>query len=182
MRIGLLLAMACALLCAQFPKLAFAQEPRDPLIDPQEGEVGARFQIVGQRGWAPGETVTITLGFTTTEPLGYPGPFHRERTVTVLRDGTWSFPISVAADLFPFAIGDIPGYIVVRAQAPSHTAQNAYVLRADGVRPAGADVIAALGFGPGAPAPAATVALAMFAGAAGALCVAAGAFRRAAPA
>lgn len=182
MRIGLLLAVACALLCALIPALAFAQEQRDPLIDPSEGEVGGRFQIVGQHDWVPGETVTITLGFATADPLTFTGPFYRERQVTVLRDGTWSFPISVAADLLPVVIGDVPGYIVVRAQAPSHAAQNAYVLRANGTRPFGADTIAPLGFGPGAPTPAATVALAMFAATAGAMLMAAGALRRFVPA
>lgn len=179
-RIGWLLAVACALLCASLmlPNAAYAQSERDPLIDPPEGEAGGRFQIVGQHGWVPGETVTITLGFVTEDPLTFAGPFYHERQVTVLRDGTWSFPISIAPDLFPFAIGAVPGYIVVRAQAPSHTAINAYVLRANGSRPAGADAIASLGFGPPAPPPAATIAAALFAAAAGAMLVASGAMRR----
>ncbi len=173
-------ALTVALACAWgfSARAALAQQPRDPLIVPQAGTLGSRFQIVGQFGWTPGETVTIRLGFTTSaDPLTYAGPFYHERRATVLRDGTWSFPINVPDDLFPFPLGDAPGYIVVQAQSPTKTAVNAFIYAPDGRLPAGAEKIASLGFGPQRASPAFVVTAALFALATGALIVVSGAAR-----
>jgi len=171
-------AVALACLWALSLGTASAQEARDPLIVPDEGSNGSRFQIVGQYGWTPGETVTISLAFTQADPLKYGGPFEHEREVTVLRDGTWSFPVSVSDDLLSRPLDDIPGYIVVRAQSPTKTALNAFIFSPDGRRPVGADAIAELGFGPPRPDPTVAGTLALFLAGAGALLVASGAGRR----
>jgi len=172
-------AVAFAIACALIPAAADAQEQRDPLITPQIGGEGSRFQVVGQFGWTPGEPVTLRLAFTTTpEPLAYAGPFQAEHSVTVLRDGTWSFPIVVNDELLAAPIGDAPGYIVVQAQSGAHTATNAFVLTVDGVRPAGAEALVDAGFGPSLPSGGFAVAAALFAAATGALLVANGALRR----
>lgn len=174
---ALALALACAGALTIRP--ALAQTPRDPLIVPEEGGQGSRFQVVGQAGWTSGETVTIALAFTTSpDPLTYAGPFEHERTVTVLRDGTWSFPINVADDLLQMPLDDTPGFIVVRAQSPTKTAINAFVFSPGGRRPAGAEAIAHLGFGPSNADPTFTATLALFVAGAGALLVASGAGRR----
>ncbi|MEX2246680.1 MAG: hypothetical protein WEC75_08325 [Dehalococcoidia bacterium] len=181
-----LLTLAVALACASALPLrtASAQQPRDPLISPQEGADGSRFQIVGQSGWTPGETVTIRLAFTPTDPLApdgtdiWTGDTYHERQVTVLRDGTWSFPITVPDELFPFILGDTPGFILVRAESPSKNASNAWVYSPGGRRPPGAEAIAGLGFGPGAPSPALATTLALFAAATGALLILSGARRQ----
>jgi hypothetical protein len=158
-----LLALAC--ICT-----ASAQQPRDPLIDPPSGEAGSRFQIVGQFGWIPGETVTLRLALTTAaDPLTYAGPFPYTREITVLRDGTWSFPIVATEDVLGFPFGAEPGFIVVRAEAPSHTSTNAWILTVSGARPSGADAIAEAGFGPIAPPASLALALGLFAMAVGTL-------------
>lgn len=149
---------------------------------PDEGGNGSRFQVVGQFGWTPGETVTISLAFTQTDPLGYAGPFERERQVTVLRDGTWSFPVNVSNDLLSRPLDDIPGYIVVRAQSPTKTAVNAFIFSPGGRRPVGAEAIADLGFGPPRPDPTVAATLALFLAGIGGLLVASGAIRRRVPA
>jgi hypothetical protein len=172
-------AVALALAYAFAPGRASAQEPLDPLISPLEGGDGSRFQIVGQFGWTPGETVTLGLGFTTSpEPLAFDGPFPFQRDVTVLADGTWSFPITVTDDvLAPLTPGPEPGYIVVRAESPSKTGVSAFIFTVDGARPLRAEVLAALGFGPtGGIAFALTTAL--LAAGVGTLLVASGAMRR----
>jgi hypothetical protein len=174
-------AFAVALACAGALTIrpVRAQTPRDPLIAPEEGVQGSRFQVVGQTGWTPGETVTIALAFTTSpDPLRYSGPFEHERTVTVLRDGTWSFPINVTDDLLERPLDETPGFIVVRAQSPTKTAINAFVFSPNGIRPAGAEAIAHLGFGPSNADPTFTATLALFIAGAGALLVASGAGRR----
>jgi hypothetical protein len=174
-----LLAVAIALLAALSPSNTSAQEPRDPLIDPASGEPHSRFQIVGQAGWTPGAPVTLHVGYTTREPLSYPGPFSFEQDVTVLRDGTWSFPIVLNEQVLGEPLPAEPGYVVVRAESGEHIAQNAYVYTIDGARPSGADAIAPLGFGSSLPgaAPAGIVALLMLGG--GGLVFASGALRRA---
>jgi hypothetical protein len=101
-------ALACGFVYAFFPGRASAQGARDPLIVPQEGGAGTLFQVVGQSGWTPGETVTLQLALTPADPFAYTGPFYHQRQVTVLRDGTWSFPIVVNDDLFPFPVGTTP--------------------------------------------------------------------------
>jgi len=166
--------VALALGGALLPHGARAQQP-DPLISPPEGDVGSRFQIVGQFGWTPGETVTIRLGFTPADPASYSGPYYHERQTTVLRDGTWSFPIVLSDDLFPFPLDGRPGWIVVQAQSPSKTATNAFAYAPGGVRPAGA--VGSFGFGPQAASPFALLLLALFAGGGGGLLIALGAAR-----
>jgi hypothetical protein len=173
-----LCAVVFALAWASPLRTASAQEPRDPLISPQEGGQGSRFQIVGQSGWVPGEPVMLRLGFTTAGPLAYAGPFPFEREVTVLRDGTWSFPVNVNDELFGAPLSDQPGYIVVRAESPGKTAQNAFIFTVNGERPAGAEAIAALGFGPAAGSPTVAFTAALFAAATGALLLLSGAWRR----
>jgi hypothetical protein len=172
-------AVALALAYAFAPGRASAQEPLDPLISPLEGGDGSRFQIVGQFGWTPGETVTLGLGFTTSpEPLAFDGPFPFQREVTVLADGTWSFPITVTDEaLAPLTPGPEPGYIVVRAESPSKTGVNAFIFTVDGARPLRAEVLAALGFGP-AGRTSFVLATALFAAGTGAMLIMSGALRR----
>lgn len=172
-------AVALALAYAFAPGRASAQDPLDPLISPLEGGDGSRFQIVGQFGWTPGETVALGLGFTTSpQPLAFDGPFPFQREVTVLDDGTWSFPITVTDEaLAPLTLGHEPGYIVVRAESPSKTGINAFVFTVDGERPLRAEVLAKLGFGPAAGT-AFTLTTALLAVGGGTLLVANGAMRR----
>lgn len=179
---GLALALALTVACASFLTVgnAHGQEGRDPLIDPPEGGAGSRFQIVGQRDWVAGETVRLRIGFATADPLTFAGPFSFEQPVTVLRDGTWSFPVVVNAALLGSEPGATPGFIVVRAESGPRVAQNAYIYIVDGTRPSGADVIAPLGFGAGfGPGAAGTRALtvAMFALGAGGLIAISGLWR-----
>ena len=56
--------------------------------------------------------------------------------MTVLRDGTWSFPTVVNNNLFPFPLWR-PGYIVVKAQSATTTAVNSYIYTVEGRAPAG---------------------------------------------
>jgi hypothetical protein len=174
-------ALAFALACtgALTAHRALAQTPRDPLIVPEEGGQGSRFQIVGQIGWTAGSTVTIELAFTTSaDPLHYDGPFQQQRTAMVLRDGTWSFPISVADDVLGLPLDDTPGFIVVRAQSGTRVAVNAFVFSPGGKRPAGAEAIAHLGFGPSDADPTFTATMALFFAGVGALLLASGTGRR----
>lgn len=176
--IALACTVACAVAYAFSSGTAFAQQPRDPLIVPQEGGNGSLFQIVGQYGWTPGETVTIRLGWTAVDPLHYAGPFYHERTATVLRDGTWSFPIAVNDALFPFPLGSDPKFIVVEASSASKTAINAFIYTPGGRLPAGPDAIALLGFGPPRASSLALLVAALFLGATGGLIVVSGAGQR----
>jgi len=162
---------------ALIPLTASAQGQRDPLIAPSSGEKGSRFQIVGETGWIPGEPVTIELAFTMSDPLTYAGPFPYRQQVTVLRDGTWSFPIVLTDDL-GLPLGSQPGFIVVRATSPSKTAQNAFVYTVGGRAVAGAEAIADLGFGPEVGDPTVPLTAALFALGAGGLLLTSGAMRR----
>jgi len=173
--VGLVVVLAFA--WALFPQAASGQEARDPLIDPPEGGAGSRFQIVGQFGWTPGETVTLRIGTTSADPASFAGPFPFEQNLTVLRDGTWSFPISVNDTLLSMPLGATPGYIVVQATSPTKTATNFYVFTVNGARPTGADVIAPLGFGPTDASPVFAITVALFAAATGALIAFSGASR-----
>ena len=151
----------------------------DPLIDPPQGAAGARFQIVGQIGWTPGASVTISYGFSDAPPGdGYAGPFWNEQRATVLRDGTWSFPTVVNNRILPFPLWR-PGYIVVKAVSGERIAINSYVYTVDGHGPAGTPPLASLGFGPDSGGHGGVVALtiALFVAATGALFVMGGAFR-----
>ena len=170
-------ALACGFVYAFSPGRASAQGTRDPLIVPQEGGAGTLFQVVGQSGWTPGETVTLQLALTPSDPFAYTGPFYHQRQVTVLRDGTWSFPIVVNDDLFPFPLGTTPGFIVVQAVSASKTATNAFVFAPGGHEPAGASAIAHLGFGPAGAVASGVLTAALFIAATGGLLVASGALR-----
>jgi hypothetical protein len=173
----LVVACAIAVLCSLSPGAASAQE-RDPLISPASGGAGSRFQIVGESGWTPGETVTISIGFSDIDPgEQYGGALYHERQVTVLRDGTWSFPIVVNQELVPFPLLR-PGFIVVKATSSTHAAVNSFVYTVEGRAPLGAPPLASLGFGPEAPSGTVAVTLALFAAATGALVAASSAIRR----
>jgi hypothetical protein len=164
------------------PHGAAAQTP-DPLIDPPQGAAGSRFQIVGQSGWQPGDAVTISFAFADVAPgAAYAGPFYNEQHVTVLRDGTWSFPTVVNDKLFPFPLWR-PGYIVVRAQSASHTTMNAYLYTVEGRPPAGLPPLASFGTGSRGTSGASVLAvtLALFAAATGTLIAVSGAMRRPTP-
>ncbi len=172
-----LMAVAVAFASALSAHAVSAQEP-DPLISPASGAAGALFQTVGQTGWTPGETVTIAVGFSDIDPgRQYQGMLYHERQVTVLRDGTWSFPIVVNNDLVPFPLYR-PGYVVVKAQSASHTAVNSFIYTVEGKAPAGAPPLADLGSGPESDPPVVAGTLALFAAAIGALVIASGALRR----
>jgi len=169
-------AIAAALASVWLAPLRTSAQSADLLIDPPEGGAGSRFQIVGQNGWTPGERVTLTFDFADAPPpntASGPAPYH-EREVEVLRDGTWSFPIVVNRDLFPFPLWR-PGYIVVHAQSPSKQATAAYVYTVEGRRPAGLPPLAALGSGQRADGGA--FAIALIAAGAGSLLLAAGGLR-----
>jgi hypothetical protein len=147
--LGSALAVALAIVCAlSFGHQASAQDG-DPLIAPDEGAAGGRFQIVGQTGWTPGETVMLEFGFADVAPDSYDGPWYHAREITVLRDGTWSFPIVINEELFPFPLWR-PGFIVVRASTGTHAETNTFVYTVGGRRPAGLPPLADLGFGRGA--------------------------------
>lgn len=173
---SLCLAIAC--LVAFLPAVALAQQPRDPLIAPAEGGRGSRFQVVGQSGWAPGETVVLRLAFASADPLAFAGPFPVQHEVRVLADGTWSFPVSVNDTLLPGGLPSTPGFIVVLAESPSKTAQNAFVFTVNGARPAGAEAIAAAGFGLAAPGAGAGLMFALFSAGTGTLLLGSGVLRR----
>lgn len=157
--------------------MASAQEERDPLIAPAAGERGSRFQIVGQSGWTPGEEVDISIGFAAADPFAFAGPFPYEQHVTVLRDGTWSFPVVLNDDLGLPLSGE-PGYLVVKAESPTKTAMNAFVYTVDGRTPVGAEQVANLGFGPHIGNTALPLGVALFAAGIGALLVVSGEMRR----
>ena len=160
---------------------ATATQTPDPLIDPPQGGAGSRFQIVGQSGWQPGDAVTISFAFANVAPgTSYAGTFYNEQHVTVLGDGTWSFPTVVNDKLFPFPLWR-PGYIVVKAQSASNTAINTYVYTVEGRAPAGLPPLASLGAGPEPATSVVLLTLALFAAATGALVTVSGAMRRPPP-
>lgn len=175
--IGTILAVASALLFALAPQTTSAQESRDPLISPQVGEAGSRFQIVGQFGWTPGEQVTLRLGFAQSDPFAFAGPFPFEQQVTVLRDGTWSFPVVLNDSLGLPLLAD-PGYVVVQATSPTKNATNAFVYSVGGATPQGAEQIADLGFGPNIENAAIPIAVSLFGLGVGGLLVVSGEMRR----
>lgn len=174
--LAVMFACACAI-SLHANGVAQAQQA-DPLIDPPQGAAGARFQIVGQVAWTAGDTVSISYGFSDTAPTdSYAGPFYNEQQVTVLRDGTWSFPTVVNDNLFPFPLWR-PGYIVVKAQSATTTAINSYIYTVEGRAPAGLPPLAELGSGPATGGATFPLTIALFAAGAGALIVFAGAMRR----
>jgi hypothetical protein len=171
--------LACALACLWALPIgsSFAQQPSELLISPAQGEPGSRFQVVGQSGWTPGETVTLTFGFADLAADNtFAGATYHQRDVTVLRDGTWSFPVVVAPDLLPFPLWR-PGYIVVRAASPSKTDTGNFVYTVESKLPLGTPPLSTFGFGPQPPDRTAAAALALLCAGAGALLVFAGVWR-----
>jgi hypothetical protein len=175
--VAIVCAVTLALGLALIPQTTFAQESRDPLISPPAGERGSRFQIVGQFGWTPGEQVDIGIAFAAADPFGFEGPFPVEQQVTVLRDGTWSFPV-VLNDALGLPLAGDPGYLVVRAESPSKSATNAFVYTVNGRTPTGAEEVAHLGFGPSIGNTALPLGVALFGAGIGVLLVVSGELRR----
>ncbi len=125
-----------------------AQQPT--FVSPGEGGAGSRFQIVGEAGWTPGETITLEFTFVDAPPPeaeAYTGPFHRTEQVTALRDGTWSFPVVVNEDVLPFPLWR-PGYIAIRARGSTQTTLTLFRYTVAGQGPVGEPPLADLGFGP----------------------------------
>jgi hypothetical protein len=149
-------------------------------VSPTEGSAGSRFQIVGELGWTAGETVTISFGFSDAPPgVGFSDTTYNEQTVTVLRDGTWSFPAVINNELVPFPLWR-PGYIVVVAESDSQRAVASVVYSVADERPVGGPPLAPLGWGPGAGGAAAhnLIALTLFALGTGGLLVGVGRMRK----
>ncbi len=150
-------------------------------VSPDEGSVGSRFQIVGESGWIPGEALTLEFTFLDVPPPAagsFDGPFFRTETITALRDGSWSFPVVINRDLFPFPLWR-PGFIAIRVSGSTQSTLTLVTYMVDGQRPTGQPPLAGLGFGPqSAGQLAATLLLsAVFALGIGALLLAAGATR-----
>jgi hypothetical protein len=175
-----LLAVATACAFAVSASGVSAQE-RDPLISPGTGAAGSLFQIVGQNGWTPGETVTVSLGFSDLDSgEQYLGQMYHERQVTVLRDGTWSFPIVINNEILPFPLWR-PGFIVVKAQSATKTSFNSFIYTVEGRAPLGAPPLANLGAGPEAAPSPLLVTVMLFFAATGALLAGSGIIRRGTP-
>lgn len=173
-----MLALVLTCLWAIPFQFARAQASSALLISPRQGEPGTLFQVVGQSGWTPGETVTLTFGFADL-PAGntFAGATYHQRTVTVLRDGTWSFPVVVTPDFLPFPLWR-PGYIVVRATSASETATGDFMYTVEGKRPQGTPPMASYGFGPPPPPDrTAAMALALLSAGTGVLLLFGGAWR-----
>ena len=178
--IVLVLAFACvAALVSSSSTYARAQEPT--FVSPTQGAAGSRFQIVGEVGWTAGETLTLQFTFLDappTEAESFAGPFYHEEQVTVLRDGTWSFPVVINSELFPFPLWR-PGYIAVRAVGGGQATLTLFTYTVDGRGPQDAPPLAELGFGPGdAGAGSGVWGVVVFMVAAGLLVGAAGVFRK----
>lgn len=175
--IALAVVLACAGAVLQ-TSFATAQQ-QDTFVSPTEGGAGARFQIVGETGWTPGETVTISFGFADEVPgETFAGPFYNEQSVTVLRDGTWSFPVVINNELFPFPLWR-PGFIVVQATGASQITITPFTYTVLGASPEGQPPLAELGFGPGDAGPPTNVVVgAAFVAALGVLLVVSGEARR----
>ena len=164
-----MLALALACVRALPIGTSSAQQPSELLISPTQGDPGSRFQVVGQSGWTPGETVTLTFGFADLPADNtFAGATYHERTVTVLRDGTWSFPVVITPDLLPFPLWR-PGYIVIRAVSPTQTDTGNFIYTVNGKLPLGTPPLATFGFGPQPPDRGASVALALLCAGAGVL-------------
>ncbi len=145
--IVLVIVFACvAALISSSSTYARAQEPT--FVSPTQGAAGSRFQLVGEVGWTAGETLTLQFTFLDAPPAeaeSFAGPFYHEEQVTVLRDGTWSFPVVINSDLFPFPLWR-PGYIAVRVQGAGQSTLTLFSYTVDGRGPRG--TLAELGFGP----------------------------------
>ena len=92
--------------------------------------------------------MSIDVAFADVDPaVAAPQEFYHQGDITVLRDGTWSFPLVVNQALFPFPLYR-PGFIVVRAQSESKSGSGTFVYTVEGREPAGAPPLASLGSGP----------------------------------
>ena len=149
-----LIALAIVLACAGAATFhtTTGQAQQATFVSPGEGSAGSRFQIVGEAGWTPGETITLEFTFVDAPPPegeGFAGPFYRTEQVTALRDGTWSFPVVVNEDVLPFPLWR-PGYIAIRARGATQTTVTLFRYTVEGRGPVGEPPLAELGFGPGA--------------------------------
>lgn len=170
----LVAALACA--WALPLRTAFANQDAELIIDPPSGGAESRFQIVGQSGWTAAEIVRLRIGFSATgDPAAFTGPYALEQDVTVLADGTWSFPVVLNDAFFGNAAPGSPGAIVVRAESPSNDAFATFAYT--GVGPPPADVGKA-GFGPGVAGASAMIIAALFAAGVGAMVLVSGGIRR----
>ncbi|MBI5289495.1 MAG: hypothetical protein HY873_11045 [Chloroflexi bacterium] len=127
------------------------QAQQATFVSPGEGGAGSRFQIVGEAGWTPGETITLEFTFVDVPPAqaeAFAGPFYRTEQVTALRDGTWSFPVVLNEDVLPFPLWR-PGYIAIRARGAAQTTLTLFTYMVDGRGPQGPPPLAEFGFGPG---------------------------------
>lgn len=141
------LAVACALAYA-FASTGPASAQETLFVSPTEGTAGSRFQVVGEVGWTPGETIALSFGFSDAPPgEQYSGSLYNEQMVTVLRDGTWSFPVVINSDLLPFPLWR-PGFIVIVAEGRQQRATASVTYMVGAERPLGAPPLAPLGFGP----------------------------------
>jgi hypothetical protein len=175
----LVAASMVALACAwAFPlKPAFAAQTAELIVDPPSGGAGSRFQIVGESDWTAGETVRIRVGFVTTgDPAAFAGPYAIEQDLTVLPDGTWSFPVVLSDTFFGGLAPSTPGTIVVRAASPSNDALATFDYT--GVGPPPASDIGAAGFGPAAGAAPAAMIVSLFGAGIGTMLIVAGGRRR----
>lgn len=174
-----LTALAVVIACASaiiLSNTVHAQE--DTFVSPTEGGAGSRFQIVGEVGWTAGETVTIDFGFSDTPPgEDYAGPFYNPQPVTVLRDGTWSFPVVINSDLFPFPLWR-PGFIAVRARSASQTTITPFVYTVDGELPVGEPPLAGFGAATGDASATALLTISLFAAGIGMLVAVSGGLKR----
>lgn len=174
--LGIALVVMTALVTSRSTQ-ARAQEPT--FVSPTEGAAGSRFQLVGEAGWTAGEILTLEFTFLDAPPSdaeSFAGPFYHQEQVTVLRDGTWSFPVVINSDLFPFPLWR-PGYIAVRVLGAGQATLTLFTYTVDGRGPQGAPPLAELGFGPGGDSHAGVWALVMLLSAGGLVVGASGVFR-----
>jgi hypothetical protein len=171
----LVLVAALAVAWARSLDSSYAQTA-ELIIDPPAGGAGSRFQIVGQSGWIAGEAVSVRVGFTEGDAASFAGPFAIDEQVTVLDDGTWSFPVVLSVAFFGGTAPATAGTVVVRAESPSHTATATFTYTGLGPPPA---AVSAAGFGQPAAGASAVAVVAMFAAGVGAMLVAGGFGRRA---
>jgi hypothetical protein len=142
--LALVLVCAAALL---YPGSATAGAAT--FVSPDEGEAGSRFQIVGESGWVPNETLTIEFTFLDAPPAeaeSFGGPFYRTEIITALRDGSWSFPVVINNEILPFPLWR-PGYIAIKVSGSTQSTITLVTYLVDGERPAGTPPLADLGFG-----------------------------------
>jgi hypothetical protein len=163
------LVLVVLLLDANFIRVSDAQTPAALLVDPPSGVAGSRFQIVGQSGWTAGEIVDLRVGFAgRSDPATFSGPFAIDEDVTVLPDGTWSFPVVLNEAFFQGPPPAQPGAVAIQAESPSSHATAVFQYAGLGPPPAS-------GFGPIAQGSSVALIVALFAAGIGAMLVLRGA-------